>query len=70
MQSLITSQTGFLTELALDDGKNYMTAAFRFIKQTTHMESNALLTKNEKLAGKYLTVKVKETLCGGAPFDC
>lgn len=50
MQSLITSQTGFLTELALDDGKNYMTAAFRFIKQTTHMESNALLTKIEKLA--------------------
>lgn len=63
LQSQVTSQTGFLTELALDQAENYMTAAFRFVKAKNRLGSQ-VFTKLDKPAGHYVTVKVENTLQG------
>ncbi|BAQ24478.1 MerR family transcriptional regulator [Streptococcus troglodytae] len=63
LQRQVTSQTGFLTELALDNASHYMSAAFRFIKAKNCLGSQ-VLTKLEKPAGNYVTVKVDNTLEG------
>lgn len=58
------SQTGFLTELNLTDGQNYMSAAFRFIKGVVGLQPQEVLTKIVKPTGDYLIVKVANTLEG------
>lgn len=60
--SQIPSQLGFLTNLPLNNGQEYMSAAFRFIKETTTMDSRNLMTKITRPAGNYLSIKVKTDL--------
>ncbi|SDQ18737.1 DNA-binding transcriptional regulator, MerR family [Streptococcus equinus] len=62
--SINQSQTGFLTELALSQGENYMAAPFRFIKARTELDSKTLSTYLEKPEGDYLSIKVETSLEG------
>lgn len=55
---LVPNQSGFLTYLPLDKGKEYMSASFRFIKEECLLEEEIVLTKVEKPAGLYLSIKV------------
>lgn len=60
--SRIPSQLGFLTKLSLDNVSEYMSASFRFIKETTGMDNPNLMTKIVKPAGKYLSIKIDTKL--------
>lgn len=62
--SKIPSQLGFLTNLPLENGQEYMAAAFRFIKETTTLDSRNLMTKIARPAGRYLSIKVNTSLDG------
>lgn len=62
--SQIPSQLGFLTNLPLENGQEYMSAAFRFIKETTTMDSRNSMTKITRPAGDYLSLKVNASLDG------
>lgn len=60
--SRIPSQFGFLTNLSLNNVSEYMSAGFRFIKETTVMDKPNLMTKIIKPAGNYLSIKVETNL--------
>lgn len=57
------SQLGFLTDLAIDNGKKYMNAGFRFIKEVTALDNqDSFLPKIIKPSADYLSIKVKTNL--------
>lgn len=60
--SKIPSQLGFLTKLPLNKSSEYMSAAFRFIKESTVMDDSDLMTKIIKPGGNYLSIKVNTNL--------
>ncbi|MGT2784023.1 MerR family transcriptional regulator [Streptococcus merionis] len=64
INSKLPGQLGFLTELALDNGQEYMTAAFRFIKEVSMTRSRHTIPIITKSAGRYLSIKVQTSLEG------
>ncbi|MEW4354786.1 hypothetical protein AB1I63_07855 [Streptococcus pneumoniae] len=62
MASRMPSQLGFLTELPLDQAQDYMTAAFRFIKETATVASQTLMPKITKPSGRYVSIKIDTSL--------
>lgn len=60
--SKVPSQLGFLTSLPINQGQNYMSAAFRFIKEITALDSHDLMTKIVKPAASFLSIRVNTDL--------
>lgn len=57
------SQLGFLTDLSINNGNNYMNAGFRFIKETTALDQKeSFLPKIIRPAGDYLSIRVKTSV--------
>jgi len=58
------NQSGYLTDLPEASSKDYPTAAFRVIKESSTNNSGKAMPKIEKLAGTYVVVKVDNSGAG------
>ena len=61
LSAMATGKSGFVTYLSAETPEAYMDAPFRFIKECNSHQVKGFVTKLERRAGSYLSVKVKNT---------
>ncbi|USS88282.1 MerR family transcriptional regulator [Fructilactobacillus hinvesii] len=61
---LATNQSGFLTNLGVDHPAGYATASFRIIREITQQPHDLLLPVIQKPAGRYVAIRVENSLDG------